>query len=324
MTIFSTFLNLLPVGFMQGFIYALIAIAVMIPFRLLNFADMTAEGTLAFGACVTAKCLVVGMAPVLALFVGALAGFLGGSLTAYIHEKVKINTLLCGILVLSILYSIDIRVMGQPNTALFNFPNIFAYLPGDDSSLTMRIVLLAIIDCMLVGLIVWFLDTQHGMAMRAIGSSLPMAKAQGINVKVYTVVGLGLANLIAALGGGLLAQNQGFADVNMGFGTLINGLASLLLGEAVIGNRTMLRQVTAPVLGSVVYFQLISLVLAFGFRPSDLKMITALFVLVTLLVLARRKATNGGSNIPKSTATPERQKWAKLSFMRTRGPKQSR
>ncbi len=301
MTIFNTFLNLLPMGFMQGFIYALIAIAVMIPFRILSFADMTGEGTLAFGACVTAKCLIVGMEPVSALMVGALAGFLGGSLTAYIHEKVKINSLLCGILVLSMLYSIDIRVMGQPNTALFNFPNVFAFLPGDGSSLNGRIALLAAVDVVLVALIVWFLGTQHGMALRAMGSSMAMAKAQGINVKVYTLVGLGLANLIAALGGGLLAQNQGFADVNMGFGTLINGLASLLLGEAIVGNRTMRRQVIAPVLGSVVYFQLISLVLAFGFQPSDLKMITALFVLVTLMVLVKRKASKGAS---KGMAAP--------------------
>ncbi len=302
MTVFNTFVNLLPIGFMQGFIYALIAIAVMIPFRILNFADMTGEGTLAFGACVTAKCLLVGMQPVTALLVGAMAGFIGGSLTAYIHEKVKINTLLCGILVLSMLYSTDIRVMGQPNTALFQFPSIFAYLPGDDSSLTMRIVLLAAIDVVLVGVIYWALGTQHGMAMRAMGSSLPMAKAQGINVKVYTLVGLGLANLIAALGGGLLAQNQGFADVNMGFGTLINGLASLLLGEAIIGNRTILRQVIAPVIGSVVYFQLISGVLAFGFQPSDLKMITALFVLVTLVILAKRKSKKVGPKPLAGTA----------------------
>ncbi|GAA0500679.1 ABC transporter permease [Pigmentiphaga sp. NML080357] len=289
MNFLSTFLNLVPMGMMQGLIYALIAIAVMIPFRILSFADMTGEGTLAFGACVTAKCLVIGLEPVSALLIGALAGFLGGSATAYIHEKVKINTLLCGILVLSMLYSIDIRVMGQPNTALFNFPNLFAYLPGDDGSLTNRIVFLAAVDVVLIGLIFWFLGTQHGMAMRALGSSQAMARAQGINVKAYTLVGLGLANLIAALGGGLLAQNQGFADVNMGFGTLINGLASLLLGEAIIGNRTIFRQVAAPVLGSVVYFQLISLVLAFGFQPSDLKMVTALFVLVTLISLVRRK-----------------------------------
>ncbi|WP_439687146.1 ABC-type transporter, permease component [Cupriavidus oxalaticus] len=289
MNLFDTFLNLVPMGLMQGLIYALIAIAVMIPFRILNFADMTGEGTLAFGACVTAKCLSVGLEPVSSLLIGAAAGFLGGSATAYIHEKVKVNTLLCGILVLSMLYSIDIRVMGQPNTALFTFPNLFQYLPGDDGALTSRIALLAVVDIALIALIFWFLGTQHGMAMRSLGSSVAMAKAQGINIKVYVLVGLGLANLIAALGGGLLAQNQGFADVNMGFGTLINGLASLLLGEAIIGNRTILRQVAAPVLGSVVYFQLISIVLAFGFQPSDLKMVTAVFVLITLLVLAKRK-----------------------------------
>jgi putative ABC transport system permease protein len=302
MNLFSTFVNLLPMGFMQGLIYALIAIAVMIPFRILNFADMTGEGTLAFGACVTAKCLVLGLEPTSALLIGALAGFLGGCCTAYIHEKVKINTLLCGILVLSMLYSIDIRVMGQPNTALFTLPNVFAYLPGDTDSMGVRIAMLAAIDVALIAAIIWFLGTQRGMAMRAMGASQAMAKAQGINVKAYTIVGLGMANLIAALGGGLLAQNQGFADVNMGFGTLINGLASLLLGEAIIGNRTIWRQITAPVLGSVVYFQLISAVLAFGFQPSDLKMVTALFVLATLLVLANKRKAKGGRGAVRSSA----------------------
>lgn len=289
MTVLATFFDLLPTGFMQGLIYALIALAVMIPFRILNFSDMSSEGTLAFGACVTAKCLVSGLEPTLALMLGGLAGFLGGCCTALIHEKVKVNTLLCGILVLSILYSVDIRVMGQPNTALFTSPNVFAYLPSDDDRLTLRITLLAAVDIALVLAIIWFLGTQKGMAMRAMGASPSMAKAQGINVKVYTVVGLGLANLIAALGGGLLAQNQGFADVNMGFGTLINGLASLLLGEAIIGNRTIWRQISAPVIGSVVYFQLISLVLACGFQPSDLKMVTAVFVLITLMLLAAKQ-----------------------------------
>ena len=290
--LFSTFVSLLPMGFMQGLVYALIATAVMIPFRILNFADMTGEGTLAFGACVTAKCLVMGLEPTLALMIGAFCGALGGCCTALIHEKAKVNTLLCGILVLSMLYSVDIRVMGQPNTALFTLPNVFDYLPWKDS-IGIRIALLAAIDLGLLALIIWFLGTERGMAMRAMGASQAMARAQGINVQVYTLAGLGMANLIAALGGGLLAQNQGFADVNMGFGTLINGLASLLLGEAIVGTRSIWRQVTAPVLGSVVYFQLISLVLAFGFKPSDLKMVTALFVLGTLLMLANKRKAKG-------------------------------
>jgi putative ABC transport system permease protein len=291
MTFFDTFLNLVPTGFTQGLVFAMVALAVMIPFRILNFPDMTSEGTLAFGGCVTAKCLMVGMEPTLALLFGAMAGFLGGTATAFIHEKIKLNSLLCGILVLSMLYSIDIRVMGQPNTALFNYPNLFAYLPND--TLGNRILVLLLIDVVLIGAIFWFLGTQHGMAMRALGSSHAMARAQGISVKVYVIVGLGLANCIAGLGGGLLAQNQGFADVNMGFGALVNGLASLLLGEAIIGNRTILRQVTAPVLGSIVYFQLISVALALGFQPSDLKMVTALFVIATFVVMAGRKSKRG-------------------------------
>ncbi|SDV51180.1 ABC transporter permease [Chitinasiproducens palmae] len=289
MNVISGFIDLVPVGLLQGLTYALIAIAIMIPFRILNFADMTGEGAFPFGACVCAKLLMLGLDPVSALLGGAFAGFLAGVLTGYIHEKAKINTLLCGILVLSMLYSVDIRVMGQPNAALFSYKSIFSALPGDGSGYLPRIAMLGLIDVAIAALVLWFLRTEHGLAMRAIGSSPSMAKAQGINVKVYTLVGLGLANLFAAMGGAMLAQNQGFADVNMGFGVLVNGLAALLLGEAVIGNRTMTRQVLAPVLGSLIYFQLISLVLAFGFQPSDLKLVTAVFVLVTLLSMATRK-----------------------------------
>ena len=295
MNLLSGFIGLVPVGMMQGLTYALIAIAIMIPFRILNFSDMTGEGAFPFGACVCAKLLMLGLNPVLALTGGALAGFLAGVLTGYIHEKAKINTLLCGILVLSMLYSVNIRVMGMPNAALFSFPSIFSWLPDDNGGYLPRILMLAAINVIVGAGVLWFLGTQHGLAMRAIGSSPSMAKAQGINVKVYTLVGLGLANLFAALGGAMLAQNQGFADVNMGFGVLVNGLAALLLGEAVLGNRTMLRQVIAPIIGSIIYFQLISAVLAIGFQPSDLKLVTAVFVLLTLLSTAARKKRGGSA-----------------------------
>lgn len=294
MNLITGFIGLVPVGMMQGLTYALIAVAIMIPFRILNFSDMTGEGAFPFGACVCAKLLMVGFNPVMALLGGALAGFVAGLLTGYIHEKAKINTLLCGILVLSMLYSVNIRVMGQPNSALFAYSSVFSWLPDAGGGYTTRIVMLSVIDLVIGAGVLWFLGTQHGLAMRAIGSSPSMAKAQGINVKVYTLVGLGLANLFAALGGAMLAQNQGFADVNMGFGVLVNGLAALLLGEAVVGNRSMLRQVVAPIVGSIIYFQLISVVLAIGFQPSDLKLVTALFVLGTLLSMAARKRGGKG------------------------------
>ncbi|QGZ66176.1 ABC transporter permease [Paraburkholderia acidisoli] len=294
MNLITGFIGLVPVGMMQGLTYALIAVAIMIPFRILNFSDMTGEGAFPFGACVCAKLLMVGFNPVMALLGGALAGFVAGLLTGYIHEKAKINTLLCGILVLSMLYSVNIRVMGQPNSALFAYSSVFSWLPDAGGGYTPRILMLAVIDLVIGAGVLWFLGTQHGLAMRAIGSSPSMAKAQGINVKVYTLVGLGLANLFAALGGAMLAQNQGFADVNMGFGVLVNGLAALLLGEAVVGNRSMLRQVVAPIIGSIIYFQLISIVLAIGFQPSDLKLVTALFVLGTLLSMAARKRSGKG------------------------------
>ncbi len=291
MDVIHSFISLIPIGLTQGLIFAMVAMAIMIPFRILSLPDISAEGTFGFGGCVTAQCLVLGFEPVLAVCAGALAGFLGGLATALIHVKVKLDSLLCGVLLISILYTLDIRVMGHPNTALFNYPNLFAYLPVD--STLNRILLLIAVNVVLVCAILWFLNTQHGLAMRAIGSSQAMARAQGIHVTIYILAGFGLANCIAALGGGFQAQNQGFADVNMGLGALVNGLAAVLLGEALVGNRTLKRLLVSPVVGSVVYFQLVSAALALGFQPADLKLVTALFVVATFLIMRRKKHNRG-------------------------------
>ena len=295
MEIWNAFVSLIPVTLVQSLIYAFVALAIMLPFRMLNFPDLTSEGSFPLGACVCGALMAAGAGPVPALALAMLAGFLAGCSTAWIHQKVKINTLLCGIIVLTMLYSINLRVMGQPNVPLFTFQNLFGLVLGghkDDS--WWQAGLLAIAIAMFCGLLLWFLHTQVGAAMRAVGSSLAMARAQGINVTLYTVVGLGLANGLAALSGAVLAQNQGFADVNLGFGVLVNGLAAVILGETLIGTRTVLRQVLAPVVGALVYYQVISAALAVGLRPSDLKFITGLFVLLTLAIPAIRGGGEAG------------------------------
>lgn len=293
MDVLNSFVNLIPVTLVQSLIYAFVALGIMIPFRVLSFPDLTSEGSFPLGACVCAAALASGYHPLTATALALLAGFIAGCATALIHQKVKINTLLCGILVLTALYSINIRIMGQPNTPLFSYSSVYELVlgaqKGDSWWQIAMLGALAVITCLSLW---WLLKTQIGTAMRAVGANIPMARAQGINVGVYTICGLGIGNAFAALGGSLLAQSQGFADVNIGFGVLINGLAAVILGETIMGTHTVLRQLIAPIVGALVYYQVISFALAVGMRPSDLKLVTAAFVLITLLVPAMKGQTS--------------------------------
>lgn len=294
----ESFIALVPVTLVQSLLYAFVALAIWLPFRALNFPDLTSEGTFPLGAAVCAACTVSGWNPFAALAAAAAAGFLAGCTTGWIHERIKVNTLLCGIIVLTMLYSVNLRIMGQPNIPLFNFSNAFSVVLGDRKGDSLwQALMLAFMVTGTAAALWWFLRTGIGAAMRAVGSSIPMARAQGVNVAAYTIMGLGLANALAAFAGGLLAQNQGFADVNLGFGVLINGLAALILGETLVGTRTLARQVLAPVVGAIVYYQVISAALAAGLRPSDLKFVTGVFVLITLAIPAIRRGGDGGLRI---------------------------
>ncbi|MFO1351428.1 MAG: ABC transporter permease [Gammaproteobacteria bacterium] len=296
--VLDAFLNLVPITLAQSLIYAFVALGIMLPFRILNFPDLTSEGSFPLGACVCAALLAHGWHPLAATFGALAAGFLAGCATAAMHNKFRINTLLCGILVLTMLYSLNIRIMGRPNVPLFNYSSLFKLFLGDASNSVPHQIALLVGAVLLAGaLVLWFLQTQIGMAMRAVGASVAMARAQGVNVAAYTVLGLGLGNACVALAGAILAQNQGFADVNLGFGVLINGLAALILGETLIGNQTVTRQLIAPFLGAVVYYQVISLALAVGFSPSDLKLISGLFVLATLALPAIRGQSAASSRV---------------------------
>ncbi|MGB8484879.1 MAG: ABC transporter permease [Xanthobacteraceae bacterium] len=227
-----------------------------------------------------------------ALFAGAAAGLA----TASLHLWLRLNTLLCGILVLTMLFSINIRVMGKPNIALFAYSTLFDNLLGAlTGSLTARIAFVAVLLIVVLLALYWFFQTEIGMALRAVGASQSMARAQGISVARYTLLGLGLAGSLSALAGALLAQNQAFADVSMGFGILVNGLAAVIVGEQLIGRTTLGRQLAAPVVGAIVYYQIVSFALALGLQPSDLKLLTGLFVIAMLAipVLAGRGSVLG-------------------------------
>ncbi len=296
MDVLSSFLNLVPVTLAQGLLYGLVAFGIMVPFRLLNFPDLSCEGSFPLGGCLCATLLTAQVSPGVAVALAVVAGFAAGCVTALIHLRLKINTLLAGILVVTMLWSIDLRIMGKSNVPLFALDTLFDILwPGFTQSVADQVVAWSVLAVVCVGLAAWLLRTDIGLAFRAVGSNETMARAQGISTAGAIVFGLGAANALVAFAGATVAQTQGYADVAMGFGLLINGLAALIIGEALTGRRSVLAQLAAPFVGSVVYYQVISLGLAAGVHPSDLKLVTALFVLATLGVPALRSARRGAA-----------------------------
>jgi len=283
MEIVTSFIGLIPVTLAQSLIYAFVALAVMIPFRILNFPDLSSEGTFPLGGCLCGALLAAGYGPLTAMAAAIAGGFLAGSAVAMIALRFRISSLLAGIIVITMLYSVNLRVMGRSNIALFTYSTFFDLVhPGLNASLPGKIALLGAAVALVLGLLLAFMKTEKGIALRAVGANLDMAQAQGISVWWTTVLGVGLAASFSAFAGAVLVQSQGFSDVNIGFGVVINGLASLIIGELLVGRRTIARQLLAPVVGAITYYQLISVCLALGLVPSDLKFASGLLVLVML------------------------------------------
>jgi putative ABC transport system permease protein len=292
--VIDTFVNLIPVTLVQGLVYAFVALAIMIPFRTLSLPDLTVEGSFPLGGCLVAALLAAGLDPWTGTLLAIAAGFLAGVATALIHLRLRIPSLLAGILVATMIWSVDLRAMGMPNRPAPPDLSIFdAISPQILASTWLQVALYAVVvTAVVVGLIAFY-ATEVGLSLRCVGANPRLAPALAINATRYIVLGFGLANALAALGGAIAVQQQGYADVTMGFGVLVNGLAALIVGEALIGRSTIRQQVIAPVAGSLVYYQLISLGLATGMHPSDLKFLTAAFVLATLglpLIMRRRRA----------------------------------
>jgi len=283
MDVIHAYLNLVPVTLSQSLIYSFLVLGIMIPFRLLSFPDLTSEGAFPLGGCVCAALLMAGYPPLFATLMAMLAGAGAGAATALVHLRFRINSLLAGILVFTALYSLNMRILGRSNVALFGADNIFMQInPALLTDVRLQVVMFAVLVVAVLAALRWYLSTQSGAALRVIGINPDLAPSLGISIWTGTIVGLGIASGLTALGGALIVQLQGYADVGMGAGILINGLASLVIGETIIGRQTVTRQLLAPVVGATVYYQLVSLALSLGLQPSDLKVVTAAFVLVTL------------------------------------------
>lgn len=298
--ILDSFVALIPVTLSQSLMLSFVVLAVMIPFRMLSFPDLTSEGAFPLGGAICAVMLAAGVPAPLALVASALAGFLAGSATAYVHLRFRIHTLLAGILIMTMLYSVNLRIMGKSNVSVYGMGSIFDVVPlVAGGSHYAKIMVVGVLVLVVFGALIAYFRTEKGTAFRAVGANADMAEAQGINVWAATIGGVGLAGAFAGLAGGLVTQSQGFADVNMGLGVLINGLAALMIGEAITGKRTLVRQLLAPFVGSIVYYQLVSLCLAAGMPPPDLKLATGLFVLTMLALPTLRRGRM--SRLPAET-----------------------
>ena len=295
-------MTLLIGAFTIGLILSLLALGVFISFRVFDFPDITADGSITFGAAVAAILIVKGTNPALATVAGFVAGFLAGTVTGVLHTKFKINKLLSGILVMIALYSVNLHVMGKSNVPLLSETTLATYggnaasaiLGGitsvnllgwdvyvrDASTLISAFIIIGLVG----GILYVFFRTNLGTAMRATGDNPQMIRALGVNVDVMIILGLALSNGLIGLSGALLAQYQGFADVQMGIGMIVLGLASVIIGETLVGSGHLGLTIVGVIMGSVLFRLLVAIALLWGLNPNDLKLITAAFVFVALIL----------------------------------------
>jgi len=286
-----------------GLILSVLALGVYISFRIFEFPDITAEGSITLGAAVAAILLVSGVNPFAAMATAFFAGMAAGSVTGVLHAKFKINGLLSGILVMTALYSVNLHVMGKSNVPLLSATTFGNYaedaaralgmtgsvrLLGWEVSVRDLAIFIAVFGAIVVmGVALdWFFRTHLGTAMRATGDNPQMIRALGVDVGAMMILGLAVSNGLIAVSGALLAQYQGFADVQMGIGMLVWGLASVIIGEALVGVRSLGLSVVGTIMGSVLFRLLVAMALRWGLDPNDLKLITAVFVFCALVLPA--------------------------------------
>ena len=268
----------------QGLLWAIMALGAFLTFRVLDIADLSVEGTFPLGAAVAATLIDAGHSVWFAMLIALIAGCIGGTVTALLTTKLKIPALLSGILTMIGLYSVNLMIMGKANVPLLRAETVFTLtenLFGVSSVVATLIV--GLVATVIVGAIMyWFFGTVLGTAIRATGCNPQMARAQGINTNVMVILGLLISNGLVALSGALVAQSNGFADVGMGTGTIVIGLASVIIGEVLFGTRSFKNWLISVVLGSVVYRAVIAIVLELGMPPNDLKLFTAVLVAIAL------------------------------------------
>lgn len=268
----------------QGLLWSLLALGVYITFRVLDIADLTVEGSFPLGASVAVTLLVKDVNPVTAILAAALAGGLAGVVTGLLHTKLRIPALLAGILTMIALYSVNLRIMGKANVSLLGKETAFTLLESAlGVAYSQAVLLVGVLACVLFSVLMyWFFGTEIGAAIRATGYNPQMIRAQGVDTNIMLLIGLFFSNALVAVAGALVAQSNGFADVGMGVGTIVIGLASVIIGEVLFGTRSFKNSLVSVVLGSIVYRLVIAIVLQMGMPPNDLKLFTAVLVAIAL------------------------------------------
>lgn len=289
-----------------GSIYAIMALGVYLSFRILDFPDLTVDGSFVTGAATAAILIINGQHPLVATLAAVLAGFIAGSITGLLHTKGGVNPLLAGILMMIALYSINLRIMGKPNLPLLREDTVITGIDNTWESLGLNGVFGSILNTLGIGdrlptewgiLIVMlivtlsikflldaFLRTEIGLALRATGDNEGMVHSFAANTKHMKVLGLAISNALVALSGALVAQYNGFSDAGMGIGMIVIGLASVIIGEAIFGRKTIFRTTLAVIGGAIIYRIIIALALQVGLETGDMKLITALIVIIALIL----------------------------------------
>ena len=268
----------------QGLLWSILALGVFLTYRVLDIADLTVEGSYPLGAAVAISYIAGGGSPIVAIILAFIAAAIAGAVTALLHTKLQIPALLAGILTMIGLYSINLRVMGgKSNISILRMDNIYTFFGnfGLDKNMSILVCGLVFVVAIIVFLY-WFFGTEIGAAIRATGSNKQMIRAQGINTDVTTIICLMLGNGLIGIAGALIGQSQSFADAGMGTGTIVIGLASIIIGEVLFGTRNFMNWLLAIVGGSIAYRFVVAVVLQLGFNQNDMKLLTAIIVALAL------------------------------------------
>ena len=271
----------------EGLIYALVSFGAYITFKILDFPDMTVDGSFPFGMCIAAVMIINGHNPFLVLIVSFIAGCIAGMVTGFIHVKLKVRDLLSGIIVMTSLYSINLRLAGRANLAIFQYPSIFKKMEFFENGATLgmfnRVILLAIIVIILKILLDLYLNTKSGYLLRSVGDNETLVTTLGKNKENVKILGLSLANGFAALGGAIFAEHRGSFEISSGTGTLVIAVANVIIGMQLMNAFKNLKPTTSVILGSIVYRGCIGIAMFLGMPPSDLKIITAMLLLAVIV-----------------------------------------
>ena len=287
----TSLLNALPGALSQGLIWGIMAIGLFITYKILELSDLTVDGSFCTGGAVCAMLMVAGYNVWVALLVAMLAGMVAGWVTSFFHTKLGIPAILSGILTQLGLWSVNLAIMGMKANQALNVNKVdllvsmrylTAVVKGKEPFYMYPLLTVGLFTVAIVASLYWFFGTELGASIRATGANVNMARAQGINTNMNKLIGLMISNGLVALSGAFIAQNQSFADVQMGTGSIVIGLASLIIGEVLFNSRGFYGRLFALILGALVYRLIIAMVLKFGMNPNDLKLFTAITVAIAL------------------------------------------